>query len=238
MLSNITKRFPDLLIESCASGGNRFDLGMLCFTPQIWASDDCDPRERTAIQEGTLCAYPQLTMGTHVGHIPNWHTFNGTSYDNAFSIASLGAFGYEFDITSLSEQDAETIKEQVKFYKKWRKVLQFGTVYINERLSERGISSYTIVDGKKDKAVATVVVASRKMNYDYPKVFFKGLDADSKYKVSFRKQAEFEETAAFTASGSALMNVGVSLGNMFTDVAVSSNYNSVQTRMLTFEKVR
>ena len=43
---------PDILFESCSSGGNRFDLGMLCFSPQIWASDDTDPIERLDIQRG------------------------------------------------------------------------------------------------------------------------------------------------------------------------------------------
>ncbi|MBR2988459.1 MAG: alpha-galactosidase, partial [Clostridia bacterium] len=110
MLKRITEKFPDVIIESCASGGNRFDLGMLCFTPQIWCSDNVDARYRTEIQEGTLYAYPQISMGTHVGHIPDWHTFNGTSYDNAFAVAMLGAFGYEFNLTELDQEQTEVIR--------------------------------------------------------------------------------------------------------------------------------
>lgn len=237
MLSRITARFPDLLIESCASGGNRFDLGMLCFTPQIWASDNVDARYRTAIQEGTLYAYPQITMGTHVGHIPDWHTFNGTSYDNAFSVAMLGAFGYEFNLTELSDKDSEIIRNQILFYKKWRNVVQFGTLTVNERLSERGISSYTVSDEKKEKAVATVIVTNNIYNHDYPKVYIKGLNADCIYKVSFRRQAELSKEIMFTASGNALAHIGVSLADMFSDSAVGCNYNSIQTRILTFEKI-
>ena len=139
MLKRITEKFPDVIIESCASGGNRFDLGMLCFTPQIWCSDNVDARYRTEIQEGTLYAYPQISMGTHVGHIPDWHTFNGTSYDNAFAVAMLGAFGYEFNLTELDQEQTEVIRRQIEFYKKWRNVLQFGSLTVNEYLSERGI---------------------------------------------------------------------------------------------------
>ena len=237
LLSRITKKFPKLIIESCASGGNRFDLGMLCFTPQIWASDDTDARERTFIQEGTLFAYPQLTMGTHVGHIPSWHTFNGTSYDNAFSVASIGALGYEFNLCELNDEQSELVRQQIKFYKKWRSVLQFGLITVNEYTWERGISSYTVVDEKGENAVATVILTSRKMNYNYPKAYFKGLVPDYTYKVSFRSQAELDNAVEFTATGSALMHVGVYLGNMFTDKAVAENFNSVQTRMVTFEKI-
>lgn len=237
MLKRITNKFPSLIIESCASGGNRFDLGMLCYTPQIWASDNCDARYRTSIQEGTLFAYPQIAMGTHVGHIPDWHTFNGTSYDNAFSVAALGAFGYEFNLTELSNQDAEIIRKQIAFYKKWRKILQFGTLTINEYLSERGISSYTITDDKKERAVATIIVTANIFNFNYPKFYIKGLNPDYIYKVSLREQAELSENITFSASGNALAFVGVSLSNLFTDKAINCNYNSIQTRILTFEKI-
>ncbi|MBQ9482312.1 MAG: alpha-galactosidase [Clostridia bacterium] len=237
MLKRITDRFPDLIIESCASGGNRFDLGMLCFTPQIWTSDNVDPRYRTAIQEGTLYAYPQISMGTHVGHIPDWHTFNGTSYDNAFSVAALGSFGYEFNLTELSDKDTEIVREQIAFYKKWRGVLQFGTLTVNERVAERGISCYTVADEKCEKAVATVIVTQSVFNRDYPKIYIKGLNADYIYKVGFRQQTEVDGKTTFTASGDALACVGVSLGDMFSEGAVGKNYNSIQTRMMTFEKI-
>lgn len=41
-MKELTERFPHILFEGCASGGNRFDLGILCYFPQIWASDDTD----------------------------------------------------------------------------------------------------------------------------------------------------------------------------------------------------
>lgn len=237
LLKRITEKFPKLIIESCASGGNRFDLGMLCFTSQIWASDDSDARERTFIQEGTLFAYPQLTMGTHVGHNPSWHTFNGTSYDNAFSVAALGALGYEFNLCELNDAQSELVRRQIEFYKKWRSVLQFGLLTVNEYTWERGISSYTVVEDGGEKAVATVIFTKKTMNFSYPKVYFKGLVPNYTYKVSFRKQAESDEHVEFTASGSALMKVGVYLGEMFTSKAVAENFNSVQTRLITFEKI-
>ena len=49
----LLEEFPDLLLENCASGGGRFDPGMLYYSPQIWCSDDTDAAERLAIQEGT-----------------------------------------------------------------------------------------------------------------------------------------------------------------------------------------
>ena len=44
ILSELTKMFPNVLFEGCASGGNRFDLGILSYFPQIWASNQSHRR--------------------------------------------------------------------------------------------------------------------------------------------------------------------------------------------------
>ena len=63
MLETLTQRFPNVLFESCASGGGRFDPGMLYYMPQTWTSDDSDAAERLRIQYGTsIC----------VIRIPQW----------------------------------------------------------------------------------------------------------------------------------------------------------------------
>lgn len=41
-MEELTRRFPEILFEGCAAGGNRFDPGILCYFPQIWGSDDTD----------------------------------------------------------------------------------------------------------------------------------------------------------------------------------------------------
>ncbi|TAL09551.1 MAG: alpha-galactosidase, partial [Chloroflexota bacterium] len=66
----LTTRFPEILWESCAGGGGRFDPGMLAFAPQGWTSDDTDAIERLAIQWGTSHIYPLSSMGSHVSAVP------------------------------------------------------------------------------------------------------------------------------------------------------------------------
>ncbi|MFH2115115.1 MAG: alpha-galactosidase, partial [Spirochaetota bacterium] len=70
LLGELTARFPDILFESCASGGNRFDLGLLCYMPQVWTSDNTDAYSRLTIQNGTSYGYPQSVMGAHVSASP------------------------------------------------------------------------------------------------------------------------------------------------------------------------
>lgn len=47
VLAILTKNFPDVIFENCASGGGRFDLGMLSYFDRTWASDNTDGYERS-----------------------------------------------------------------------------------------------------------------------------------------------------------------------------------------------
>ena len=67
----VTEAFPQVLFESCASGGGRFDAGLLAYAPQAWTSDDTDAIERLRIQWGSSLAYPVSSMGAHVSAVPN-----------------------------------------------------------------------------------------------------------------------------------------------------------------------
>jgi alpha-galactosidase len=135
LLEKLTTKFPKVLFESCASGGNRFDLGMLCYMPQTWTSDCTDAYERVLIQEGTSCGYPLSAMGSHVSTSPNHQTLRRTDIETRFNVASFGNLGYELDLTELPANQIEIIKEQINFYKQYRNTFQFGTFVRLETMS-------------------------------------------------------------------------------------------------------
>ncbi|MDD4311220.1 MAG: alpha-galactosidase [Eubacteriales bacterium] len=126
ILTRIFRPRPHVLLESCSSGGNRFDLGMLCFSPQVWSSDDTDAIERLKIQEGLSYLYPQSSMGAHVSASPNQQTLRQTSLATRFNVASFGCLGYELDLKHLTMLERKEAREQIAFYKKNRKTLQYG----------------------------------------------------------------------------------------------------------------
>src|SRR5699024_5980429 len=105
LLERLTQAFPDILFESCASGGGRFDLGMLYYAPQTWTSDNTDAYQRQFIQYGTSLLYPQSTMGTHVSQSPNEQEHRQTSLNTRANVAYFGTFGYELDLTLLSSKE-------------------------------------------------------------------------------------------------------------------------------------
>ncbi len=117
---------PDVLFESCASGGGRFDPAMLAFAPQAWTSDDTDAVERLRIQWGTSLAYPVSSMGAHASAVPNHQVGRIEPLATRAAVAFFGAFGYELDPTALSEAERAEIRAQVAWFKERRELLQFG----------------------------------------------------------------------------------------------------------------
>ncbi len=156
VLDILTKRFPDILFESCASGGNRVDLGILCYMPQFWASDNTDSYDRTRIQEGTLTCYPQSTIGSHVSASPNHQTLRQSLVDTRFNAACTGALGYELDLSEMNRVDTIAVKAQIEWYKQHRMTLQYGKYYKLKSVFQNGDGAWLIVNDDATDAVACV----------------------------------------------------------------------------------
>ena len=127
VLRQIFEPRPQVLLESCSSGGNRFDLGMICFSPQVWCSDDTDPVERLTIQGNLSYLYPQSAFGAHVSAAPHAQTLRSTPLATRANVAYFGCLGYELDLKHLLPVEVKEIKAQIEFYKKYRQVFQYGT---------------------------------------------------------------------------------------------------------------
>ena len=127
ILNRIFLPRPHILLESCSSGGNRFDLGMICYSPQVWCSDDTDPIERLTIQGNLSYLYPQSTMGAHVSASPHAQTLRATPLSTRGNVSFFGCLGYELDLKHLVPVEVTEIKNQIAFYKQYRELFQYGT---------------------------------------------------------------------------------------------------------------
>ncbi len=126
ILRRIFEPRPYILLEGCSSGGNRFDLGWLCFAPQIWASDNTDPISRLEIQGSLSYLYPQSTWGAHVSAAPHAQTLRATPLTTRGNVAFFGCLGYELDLKHLAPIEVQEIKAQIALYKEHRRLFQFG----------------------------------------------------------------------------------------------------------------
>ena len=185
LYDRLTKAFPDVLFESCASGGGRFDLGMMYYAPQAWCSDDTDAVERIKIQDGTSYGYTPSMWGAHVSAVPNDQVGRLTSIDMRAKVAYFGAFGYELDVTELSDEEQATIKQQVAFYKQYRKLFQFGTFYRLETPdTSDNVYGWETVSPDKQTAIGMRYQILNGANPAYIRYYFKGLDPERRYTVN------------------------------------------------------
>lgn len=185
LYDRLTKAFPDVLFESCASGGGRFDLGMMYYAPQAWCSDDTDAIERIKIQDGTSYGYTPSMWGAHVSAVPNDQVGRLTSIDTRAKVAYFGAFGYELDVTELSDEEQATIKQQVAFYKQYRKLFQFGTFYRLETPdTSDNVYGWETVSPDKQTAIGMRYQILNGANPAYIRYYFKGLDPERRYTVN------------------------------------------------------
>ena len=172
VLRRIFEPRPHILLENCASGGNRFDLGVLCFGPQVWCSDNTDPIERLTIQENLSYLYPQSTFGAHVSAAPHAQTLRTTPLCTRGNVSFFGCLGYELDLKHLLKPEREEITEQIAFYKQYRSVFQFGTF---RRLQ----NGWQVSDGKTTLAGVFRKLVGAAPGYETLRV--KALDPGKRY---------------------------------------------------------
>lgn len=203
------REFPDVLLENCSGGGARFDPGMLYYSPQIWCSDDTDAIERLSIQEGTALVYPLSSMGAHVSDCPNHTVGRVTPFETRGHVALAGTFGYELDITKLSQQDRDMIPQQVALYHRWNDLVREGDYYRIASYSEnREYDCWEVVSKDKHQALVTFVQVLGRANCHSRRIRLQGLAPDAKYRL---------EGSDEVYGGDVLMYAGLNITNLWGD---------------------
>lgn len=219
MQERLITEFPNLLLENCSGGGARFDPGMLYYSPQIWCSDDTDAIERLEIQEGTALVYPLSAMGAHVSVCPNHSVGRNTPFETRGNVALAGTFGYELDITKLSEDERKLIPEQTKMYHKYNDLVREGDYYrIASYAQNKLYDCYMVVTKDASEALVTFVQVRGVPNSKNRKIKLQGLDEKSSYRLEGTDQVY---------TGEMLMKGGFFIKDMWGD-AVSRLYHFVR----------
>lgn len=200
-LKELTGRFPKILFEGCASGGNRFDLGMLCYFPQIWASDDTDALCRAEIQTNYTYGYPPSVISAHISSCPNHQTLRRTPLETRFCVAAFGVLGYECNFCDMPKEELAEIKIQISFYKEWREVFQQGRFYRDRTMYSPSASvarsvladsagnciEWTCVSKDKKKAVGMLMHQLAVPNAPFSCYYPKGLHEEYQYHFTNRQ---------------------------------------------------
>ena len=229
LLERLTKAYTEVLFESCSSGGGRFDLGMMYYAPQAWTSDDTDPIERLKIQHGTSYGYSLSMMSAHVSASPNEQSGRRTSLDTRAAVAYFGVFGYELDVTTLEAAEAEKVKEQIDFYKKYREVFQYGNFFRIRSPFEDDVVDWQVVSSDKSTAILLHTSLITHLNPGYSVVKFCGLDEDKRYTIAGTDEEFF---------GDELMNAGVKIVPEGTENGPVISTPEYQSHLLIVEEIK
>ncbi len=198
----LAQRHPGVTWQSCSGGGGRADLGILRLADQIWTSDNTEPTDRLAIQEGFSQLFPANTMEA-------WVTDMGDSsipLAFRFHASMCGVLGIGADITKWGEAERSEAASLVEQYKSIRPIVQLGDLYRLHSPQESFFSALQYV--AKDRR-ESVLFAFRTVALDpieLPTLFLRGLDPEAQYEVEGFRDAR---------SGKAWMEGGlkIDLGN-------------------------
>ena len=230
LLERLTKKFPDILFEGCASGGGRFDLGIAYYMPQTWGSDNSNANNRCYIACGTLAGYPQSTFGAHISKDFSVDQ-KRSSFDNRFNINSIGGFGYEFDIRTATKEEFEMMKKQIAYFKKHRHLIQFGHYYVVDNcFDDERYYSFNIVSDNQKEATLSAIETTK----DTPKKnwCFKGLNPSYIYEIEIRSQNNAKTLIFAPKSGKELMEIGLDLGSLYKEKDLEEFPNGIHSRMI------
>ena len=208
MMRRITSAFPDVLFESCAGGGGRFDLGMMCFMPQAWCTDDTDAWMRCKIQHSTSLVFPSSTMGAHVSAVPNHQTGRVTPLHTRAAVAMSGTYGYELDLTKLPDEEIEAIRALNKRFRQIQTLMFYGDYHRLLSPYAGNEAAWMHVSGDKREAVVTHVYAQAIPNMKDKLLRLTGLDPQLTYR---------DEETGKTYGGDELMYYGIRLRKPWGD---------------------
>ncbi len=228
ILRELRAKHPGVEIESCSGGGGRVDLGIMSLTDEVWPSDNTDPFDRLSIQDGFTYAYTPGVMMAWVTDSPNWVNNRTTSVAYRFLSSMQGSLGVGANLNKWNEEDFATAKDLIAAYKQIRETVQHGELY--RLISPRGGSEFSATESVATdghEAVLFAFLHSSTMNYPYPRVFLKGLEADAHYRIEPISGAIVKDTP-ITESGAYWMGHGL-------DVALHGDFQAAAFR---FERVK
>lgn len=213
VLERIRAKYPDLVMQACASGGGRATYGLLPYFDEFWVSDDTDALQRVYMQWGTSYFFPAAAMASHVSAAPNHQTGRIIPIKFRFDVAMTGRLGMEIQPKNMTDAEKEFSKKAIENYKSIRPVVQQGDLYrLISPYDKKGVASLMYCTPGKDRAVFFAYKMEHFYNQSLPRFRMAGLKADKLYKITeLNVSGQPIELSGKAISGAILMNEGVEL---------------------------
>lgn len=226
VLERIRAKYPNLVIQACASGGGRVNYGFLPYFNEFWTSDDTDALQRIYMQWGVSNFYPSIAMASHVSANRNHQTGRVLPLKYRFDVAMSARLGMEIQPKDMTDADKAFAGRAIAAYKKIRPVVQFGDLYrLVSPYDKKGIASLMYATPEKDKAVLFVYKTEHFLNQLMPDVVLSGLDENKTYRITDLTPENEQKPSALKGkviSGKILKEAGLSVAS-----ALRAEYSSL-----------
>jgi alpha-galactosidase len=203
IVDRLRHNHPQVLFESCASGGGRVDLGVLSHFDHAWTSDNTDPFDRLAIQQGFSLVYPAKAMFCEVTDM-NWNA-GSYSLKYRFHVAMLGSLSVGINLNHWSTSQIEEAASYIKTYKRIQATIQEGQLYRLSPFTQTGNNVVEYVNTDQSQVVVLAFQQSRHFWVGGQRYVLQGLDPEALYALS----GDLLEHQPTEMSGQALMSYGI-----------------------------
>jgi alpha-galactosidase len=234
-LERIRAKYPNVVIQNCASGGGRANYGLMPYFDEFWVSDNNDALQRVYIQWGTSYFFPSNAMAQHIGGSPYLMTGRTTPIKFRCDVAMSGRLGMELQPAHMTEEERAQCTTAFRDYKELRELIQLGNLY---RLvspyslpfregagvgspATQSVAALMYVNDAKDQAVLFAYGLSSFMKQQSRRIRLAGLKPDRTYTLHERNIRHGEQPCALdgqSLTGEYLMSVGL-------DIPLSTEYN-------------
>ena len=211
-LQRIRAKYPDLVMQDCASGGGRANYGLLPYFDEFWVSDNTDALQRVYIQYGTSLFFPANAMAAHINHCPYWNTGKRViPVKFRCDVAMSGRLGIELQPKDMTDEERQQCTTCFADYKRLRPIVQTGDLYrLVSPYDRKGMAA--LMYSLKGEAVLFVYKTENFCDQLLPRLRLAGLNPDKTYTLTERNIRVGEKPCSLNGkqfTGRFLMDVGI-----------------------------
>ncbi len=211
LFDDIRAEYPNLLLENCAAGGGRNDLGMLSRFNWGQMSDNSIPREAISILDGMSIAFPPEKLTALLGAIL-WNPTGDTDF-----ISRIGMFG-QFclsgiapDINEIHPHTLTRLQHNIELYKSFiRPLFNQGTIYHHSQLD----NDFRIIElaGKNSEKACIGIWNLGSKDLKHLKIIPKGLKLAEKYQVTWESAGQKLKIPGFKIMSNGIHTLTIAQG--------------------------
>lgn len=127
LLASLRERFPSLLIENCAGGGNRLDLGLARYTDAGWMDDRTTPSAHVRrVLQGLSPILPPSSLLSYA--MPSPEEPMDEEHDLRLIVRSrmAGVLGLSYRAEEVDERAIALLADEIDLYKQARALVRDG----------------------------------------------------------------------------------------------------------------